>query len=339
MSNAAAHSSARLPKADLHLHAESAARIDRVVAEREGRRPYGWADWQRRLIEFPPGTPRLERMNGELDVDRFEAMDADLGIFLARVEAALESAAASGAVLGEVRFGMETVLRPRFMELFREAEGRVRSRHPRFYGEALISLWPSRTGADEVFAACLREAKNGLAGIDLLPVPYVEEADWTVAHQWASAFQDAGLGITAHAGEFSPANISSALETPGLTRIGHGIHVLDSPGLAETAIASGVVLECCITSNLLLGAVASLDDHPLRKLIDAGMPVTLNTDCPVRFSTDLAGEYRAGMDLGLSDDELRELIRVAVGASFTSEDRRRAMKGWVEDNVPESDTR
>ncbi len=85
--------------------------------------------------------------------------------------------------------------------------------------------------------------------------------------------------------------------------------------------------------------MAALDDHPLRRLIDAGIPVTLNNDCPVRFSTDLAAEYRAGTDLGLSDDELRELIRVAVGASFTSEDRRREMKGWVEGDVPESDTR
>ncbi len=327
------------PKVDLHLHAESVARIDRLVAEREGRRPYDWEAWHRRLIEFPSGTARLERMNGELDVDRFGAMDTDSEMFLARVEAALEGAAVSGAVLAEVRFGMETVLRPRFMELFREAEGRVRSIHPRFYGEALISLWPSRTGADEVFEACLREAEHGLAGIDFLPVPYVEEADWTVAHGWASAFRDAGLGITAHAGEFSPANISSALGTPGLTRIGHGIHGLDRPDLVETMVASGVVLECCVTSNVLLGAVPSLDDHPLRRLAAAGILVTLNTDCPVRFSTDLAVEYRAGMDLGFSDDELRELTKVAVGASFTSEDRKRKIRKWIEDNVPESDTR
>jgi hypothetical protein len=111
---------AALPKADLHVHQEWFARLNRVLARREGRSSYDWRGWARRLIEeVPPGMPRLRRLATVRPVAK--GADADPENFVARVEDLLEEAAADGAVLVKARFGSETVLRPNFMDLFREA--------------------------------------------------------------------------------------------------------------------------------------------------------------------------------------------------------------------------
>lgn len=321
-------SRADLPKADLHRHAESAACLDRVLAHRDGHEPYDWDRWIERLAELPPGIPRLLEMGGELDADAFEQFDHDPEFFIARVEDTLEGAAADGAVLCELRFGAGTILRPgfSFMRLFRDAEERVRARHPDFHAEALISgIWPTRPRAVEVLDACVVARADGLAGIDLLPEPYDDAEDWTDAYRSAERLADAGLGITVHAGEFSASSIEAALNVPGVSRIGHGIRAVDSPGLIERIVERGMVLECCLSSNLVLGAAPSIEEHPIRALTDAGVRITLNTDNPVRFATSLEREYDLSRQLGYSDGELRKFTRTAIEASFTSAERRKAL--------------
>ena len=102
---------AQLPKADLHVHQEWFARLDRVLARREGRAPYDWCGWARQLMdEVPPGMPRLRRLATVRPVAREQ--DAEPENFVARVEDLLDEAATDGAVLVEVRFGSESVLRP-----------------------------------------------------------------------------------------------------------------------------------------------------------------------------------------------------------------------------------
>src|SRR5215212_6449790 len=108
---------AALPKADLHVHQEQSPRIDRVLARAHGRPTYDWPGWAERLMaENTPGAARLEHI-GVVLPDTLPADAAD-AIFIARVADLLEEAAADGAVLVEVRFGNETILRPNFMELF-----------------------------------------------------------------------------------------------------------------------------------------------------------------------------------------------------------------------------
>lgn len=317
-----------LPKADLHRHAESTARLDRVLARREGREPYDWDRWLARLSELPPGIPRLLEMGGELDTDAFEQLDHDPEFFVARVEDTLEGAAVDGAMLCELRFGAGTILRPDppFMHLFRDAEARVSARHPDFHAEALISgIWTTRPRAAEVLDACVAARADGLAGVDLLPEPYDDADDWTGAYRSAERLADAGLGITVHAGEFSTASIEAALGVPGVSRIGHGIRAVDSPGLIDQIVERGIVLECCLSSNVVLGAALSFEEHPIRSLTGAGVRVTLNTDNPVRFATSLEREYDLASQLGYGDAELREFTRTAIEASFTSEERREAL--------------
>lgn len=318
---------AALPKADLHVHAEASARLDRVLARRAGRAPFDWHAWATRLMRATPaGMPRLAAMGAALALP--DELDAPPDNFIARVVDLLEEAGADGAVLVEVRFGRETVTRPDFMACFREAERQARAHFPQLRAEAISTLFISAPleDAGRLLDACLRAAREGLAGIDLLPDPYATEADparWIAAARWAERARDAGLGITIHAAEFSAANLEAALRVPGVSRTGHAIHAVHDPRLLDLLAASGVTVECCPTCNVVLGAVPSYAEHPIRRLLAAGVPVTLNSDDPLRVSTTIGREYIvAAAVLGFTPAELLALTRNAVRASFAPAARR-----------------
>ena len=300
-----------------------------------------WLDINRVLRPTPPA----------LDNDRLISLNDEDAIFVQWLTDALFETAADGAVLVEVRFGARGGLRSGFMSFFREAEGRVREIYPAFHAEALVTgLWPDRDGASEAFASAIQAAEEGLAGIDFIPVPYDQEADWSEAdwseadwseadwseadwseadwseaYMWASGAVDAGLGITAHAGEFGMANIEAALKLPGVTRMGHGLHAASSTRMTDKVLESGVTLECCLTSNVVLGAVSSLRDHPIRKLMDAGIPVTLASDDPIRMCTSIGREYKLAMSLGFGSDQPMEMTINGIRASFARPSRRESL--------------
>lgn len=135
------------------------------------------------------------------------------------------------------------------------------------------------------------------------------------AHQFADAYRyakDAGLRLTAHAGETDgPQSIRDALAI-GAERIGHGIRAIDDPDLVKRLRDEQIPLEVCITSNVLTGAVKSLDVHPVRRLFDAGVPITLNTDDPGVFGTTLARELSIAKDVfGFTGAELEQVEATA----------------------------
>jgi adenosine deaminase len=314
---------AMLPKADLHLHQEWSPRLDRVLARREGRPAYDWRSWARRVIEeTPPGIARLRRL-GEI-VPTPPDVYANAEYFVAWVEDALEEAAADGAVLVEVRFGKAEVLRPGFMALFREAERRVRARHPAVCAEAIVILMPWKM--PELLArlldACVGAARDGLAGIDLLYEPYEAEADWEPMFRAAARAADAGLGVTAHAGEFSPANCAAALQVPHLTRIGHAVYAGRDPRLLDLLADRGVTVECSLSCNVVLGAVPSYEEHPLHRFVERGIPVALCSDVPVQVATTIGREYQVAHALGFSPAELAAFTANAIRASFAPPERK-----------------
>src|SRR5690606_30527371 len=107
------------------------------------------------------------------------------------------------------------------------------------------------------------------------------------ARAFAVARDEAGLGCTVHAGETAgPDSVRAALELP-VTRIGHGVRAIEDPLLVDTLAERGIVLEVCPTSNVATGVYKDYASHPLRRLMAAGIPVTLNSDDPPYFDTSI----------------------------------------------------
>jgi adenosine deaminase len=158
------------------------------------------------------------------------------------------------------------------------------------------------------------------------PHPYVvgfsmagDEANFP-ATDFAEAFAIAaagGLGCTIHAGEWAgPHSVWSALTLP-ITRIDHGVRAIEDPALVRELVARQVVLDCCPTSNVVLGVYRSYEEHPLPRLLDAGVKVTLGSDDPPYFGATIQGEYRVCAErMGLSEDDLRGITRTAIDAAF-----------------------
>ncbi|GAA4898640.1 adenosine deaminase [Stackebrandtia albiflava] len=311
-----------LPKADLHLHQEWSPRLDRVLARWHARPAYDWHGWRRRLVaEHPSGIARLQRISQATPAPAHA--DTEVA-FLERITDTLEESAAAGSHYTELRFDHDTLARPGFMKLFRLAESRVRGVHPHFHAEPVVGvpLWHDTARLFRMTNACAEAAAAGLAGIDLLQVPYTTEADWRTARQVAADATAAGLGVTVHAGEFSAANIAAVAEIDGVTRIGHAVHAVDDPGLLRLLAQRRITVEVCLSANVVLGAVPDLASHPLPRLTAAGVPVALGTDNPVQFGSTIDGEYRLAAALGLSDAELTEVTADAVRAGFTTPARR-----------------
>jgi len=136
--------------------------------------------------------------------------------------------------------------------------------------------------------------------------------------------RDGGLGITIHAGEVCGAfSVRDALDRVRPDRIGHGVRAVEEPDLVRRLVDEGVVLEVCPGSNIALGVYPDLAAHPLRRLFDAGVKVTLNSDDPPFFHTSLTREYEAARDeMGFSEDEIDAMTRTAIEAAFVDEPTR-----------------
>ncbi|MGW0563771.1 adenosine deaminase [Streptomyces sp. NPDC003016] len=128
----------------------------------------------------------------------------------------------------------------------------------------------------------------------------------------------AGLRSVPHAGETTgPQTIWDALNDLRAERIGHGTSAVQDPRLLAHLAEHRIPLEVCPTSNIATRAVATLDEHPLKEMVDAGVLVTVNSDDPPMFGTDLNSEYGvAARLLGLDEHGVAGLARNAVEASF-----------------------
>jgi adenosine deaminase/aminodeoxyfutalosine deaminase len=176
------------------------------------------------------------------------------------------------------------------------------------------------------FAAGQRE--NGVISIGIGGDELGGPARWF--EEVYRAAREKGMRLTAHAGETAgPESVWAALEI-GAERIGHGIRAIDDPLLVAHLRDRQIPLEVCITSNVMTGAVASLEAHPVRRLFDAGVPITLNTDDPGIFRTTLTREFEiARQHFGFTEDELETVRRNA--------DRFRFVGGFVGDVQPQSE--
>lgn len=139
--------------------------------------------------------------------------------------------------------------------------------------------------------------------------------------------REAGLGLTCHAGEWGgPESIRQALEI-GVSRIGHGVRAIEDPALVRDLAAHGTVLEICPGSNVALGIYPDWPAHPIARLMDAGVNVTVSTDDPPFFHTSMQQEYNRLADaFGWGEEEFAQINRWAARAAFCDEATREGLR-------------
>ena len=139
------------------------------------------------------------------------------------------------------------------------------------------------------------------------------------------------IPYTIHAGEADgPKSVRKALEY-STKRLGHGVRSLEDPALIEKIVAEGITLELCPTSNLHTCMFPCIEEYPLRKLMKAGVRITINTDNMTVSNVTLGSEFRkliAAFDL--TDDEIKNIARNSVRASFASEETKKILLEKIE---------
>ena len=132
--------------------------------------------------------------------------------------------------------------------------------------------------------------------------------------------REGGLRTTVHAGEMAgPAGIWEALRVLEVERVGHGVRAIEDPDLVRFLAERKIPLEVCPTSNLRTGVYASIEDHPVRELYEAGVALSINTDDPAFFGVTLTEELAGLRRLGFTWGEIESLTREAFRFAFDPE--------------------
>jgi len=187
--------------------------------------------------------------------------------------------------------------------------------------------------AEQVAWLAAAHIEDGVVGMDLAG----NEAEFA-AKPFAGIFNEAkqaGLHLTIHAGEWGGAdNVREAIEQVGAERIGHGVRVLEDEDVVALARERGTTFEVCVTSNYQSGVVPALSEHPLPRMLQANLNVTLNTDDPSVSRIDLSHEFKlVREDLGIPMDVLKERVRAAAQAAFLSADEREQLVSKVSNEL------
>jgi aminodeoxyfutalosine deaminase len=176
--------------------------------------------------------------------------------------------------------------------------------------------------AEQVATFAVTYRDRGVVGLGLVGV-----ADDRAMEPFARAFaiaRDGGLGVVPHAGEVAgPESVRAALDVLSADRIRHGIRAEEDPALVSELATRGTVLDVCPLSNLRTGVVASLGEHPLPRLIAAGVRCSISTDDPAMFDTDLTREYETAVSLGLNP---RSLYEAGVAGALCDDDTRARLR-------------
>lgn len=181
-----------------------------------------------------------------------------------------------------------------------------------------------RTSYDGPLRATIDDLENWerLAGVDLHGFEIEPTQGWTPS-VW-SRLRAAGKVTKCHAGEFDgAARVREAIEALGVRRIQHGVRAVEDPEVVALARDHGVTFDVCPISNVHLKVVPSLEAHPIRALMKAGVACTISTDDPLLFNNSVGDEYFAlGTTLGLTRDELGRLAKNGWEVATVSAEKR-----------------
>lgn len=141
-----------------------------------------------------------------------------------------------------------------------------------------------------------------------------------------------GFHLRAHAGEAAGTeSVWDAIDVLGVERIAHGTRALEDPLLIERLQRGDIMLEMCPTSNVRTAAVPDLRSHPIRRFYELGIPVTVGSDDPLPFFTDVEREYRLLVDeLGFARDALRAMTVTAAERAFLPDAERKRLVSLID---------
>jgi len=331
-----------LPKAELHLHLEGTvdpatlaelshrhptplsttnnrytniADSGRVFTDEQARDLYQYKDFTGFMLAFKAVTERLRA-----------AEDYELVAYRM-----MQKLHAQSVLHAEVYVSVGVIhwRGGEFAPLFEGLE-RGRMRGEREFGMSLYWIFdavrhfgPRRAALVLDEALALRKHSDSIVGIGL-GGDERRAAPELFREVYARAASE-GLRTTIHAGEtVGPESVWSALRDLKVDRVGHGLTASDDATLVKYLADTQVPVEACISSNVMTGCCPSAPEHSARRLFDAGVLVTLNTDDPDMFRTSLVREYQVAQDaLGFSDEQLRDLALNSFRASFLPEGRKR----------------
>ena len=317
----------QIPKVDLHRHLEGSLRLGTLleIAGQHGI-PLPEGNFHA-LVQMQAGDP--------LTFSNFLSKFQTLRQFyrspevIERVTAeAIADAAMDGVIYLELRFTPVALGRLQGFSLSRVMDWVTRA--AREAGErhhlpvrliASVNRHEPVELAEEVARLASERLAEGAGGCGIVGLDLAgNEAEFS-ALPFAPVFREAresGLRVTVHAGEWSGAsNVREAIEALGAERIGHGVRVMEDPETVALARERGTVFEVCMTSNYQSGVVAAAEQHPLPRMIDAGLKVTVNTDDPSISAITLSDEYRLALEtLRVSQEQLAESVLTAARAGF-----------------------
>ncbi|MBM3273816.1 MAG: adenosine deaminase [Candidatus Sericytochromatia bacterium] len=295
-----------LPKTDLHLHLDGAARPDtiREFALAQGITP---ENIEPHLRVGTPGTLAEYLAHFRFVLPLMQTREA-----LSRIAYEIvEDAQLHSAAYIEIRFCPLLVLEgglsgEEAVNAVIEGIAAAQEDLGGILGRVVLCALQGqgREEAERVVDLALNFQISGVVGVD---VAGDESGRWNL-EPFVAPFRrakDGGLRITCHAGENGPPeHIIEAIELLGAQRIGHGTSVLGSQRAIELARERNVGFECCPTSNVQTGAVTSYAEHPLRRMLAAGLACTINTDNPLFSETDIENEWNLAIDeIGLTAEE------------------------------------
>ena len=297
-----------LPKAELHVHLEGSIapetllELDPSLDADEIRGRYSYRDFRGFLDAYKWVVGRLRT-------------PADYALITRRL---LERLAGEGVVHAELNFSAGVVfwrnqdLDAMFDAVAAEAEDQPVS--ALFIFDAVRQF-----GVDAAWAVARAAAKHAPRGVAAFGIGGDEQAIPMAEFRPVIDFvKAAGLRFVPHAGEAAGPEAVRDAVGHGADRIGHGIAAAQDDGLMELLRERDIPLEVCVSSNICTGVVASMEEHPLRRLWDAGVPVVLNSDDPPMFQTTLAGEYRvAARHFGFTAEMLSRAAANSLGYSFS----------------------
>jgi len=318
----------RLPKAELHLHLEGTVSPETMVelSRRSGRQAdafslheaealYHYTDFSGFMLAFKAVTARLQTAEDyELITYRMMAQLAAQGVVHAEVYISV------GVVYywRKAEFEADPLV---FDKIFRGMEaGRIRGQ--RDFGVSVYWIFDAvrHFGVEEAARVFQKAAEMRAEFPSIIGIGIGGDERRTGAEPFRDLYfaaRDAGLRLTAHAGEtVGPESIWAALNI-GAERIGHGLTAIEDPELMEVLAERQIPIEICISSNFRTGCCVPAAMHPVRSYFDSGLMITLNSDDPAMFESDLEDEYLlAQREFGFSAEHLRELAANSFEASF-----------------------